>query len=264
MSIRVMTAVWDHADVSGGDLLVLLAMADFAADDGGQVYARQETLAAKSRMTDRNLRYCLLKLQSAGYISQVSRRQGGVVEWRVNPDPENIAARKPTSGEPGTGLPTEPSVDPSGKDVSNETSSSSTSSEPSRPTSKTAESNGKTGSTGSCALNDTVRLLFSYWKAQCGHPNAKLTRDRESKVAARLREGYRVPEIRRAIEGAAKHAYVDDRGVRYDDLELICRSGSKLEGFIQRASATGGAAAAPVSSAELAAAFDRGPSRSGL
>jgi hypothetical protein len=109
-----------------------------------------------------------------------------------------------------------------------------------------------------------VRLLFSYWKAQCGHPNAKLTRDRESKVAARLREGYRVPEIRRAIEGAAKHAYVDDRGVRYDDLELICRSGSKLEGFIQRASATGSAAAAPVSSAELAAAFDRGPSRSGL
>jgi hypothetical protein len=36
MSIRVMTAVWDHADVSGGDLLVLLAMADFAADDGGR------------------------------------------------------------------------------------------------------------------------------------------------------------------------------------------------------------------------------------
>jgi hypothetical protein len=57
---------------------------------------------------------------------------------------------------------------------------------------------------------------------------------------------------------------VDDRGVRYDDLELICRSGSKLEGFIQRASANGSAAAAPVSSAELAAAFDRGPSRSGL
>jgi hypothetical protein len=55
-------------------------------------------------MTDRNLRYCLLKLQSAGYISQVRRRQGGVVEWRVNPDPENIAARNPLPGSPELGF----------------------------------------------------------------------------------------------------------------------------------------------------------------
>jgi hypothetical protein len=59
MSIRVMTAVWDHADVSGGDLLVLLAMADWADDDGRRCFPTQGTLAAKSRMTDRNLRYCL-------------------------------------------------------------------------------------------------------------------------------------------------------------------------------------------------------------
>jgi hypothetical protein len=265
MSIRVMTAVWDHADVSGGDLLVLLAMADWADDDGRKCFPTQGTLAAKSRMTDRNLRYCLLKLESAGYISQVGRRQGGVVEWRVDPDPENIAARNSASGGVGSGLPTDPSGIHQEKDVSNETSSSDALAEPSRPTSQTADLNGNgMVPPGDCMINDKVRPLFDYWRVTCGHPNAKLTRDRRAKVLARLREGYRTPEIRRAIEGAAKHAYVDDRGVRYDDLELICRNGSKLEGFIGRASANGSAAAAPVSSAELAAAFDRGPSRSGL
>jgi hypothetical protein len=34
MSVRVMSAVWDTADVSGAKLLLLLALADNANDDG--------------------------------------------------------------------------------------------------------------------------------------------------------------------------------------------------------------------------------------
>jgi hypothetical protein len=37
-----------------------------------------------------------------------------------------------------------------------------------------------------------------------------------------------------AIRGAALAAYVDEGGVRHDDLELICRNEVKLEKFIDR------------------------------
>ena len=81
----------------------------------------------------------------------------------------------------------------------------------------------------------TVRGLFAYWQERCHHPQAKLTSDRRSKILARLRDGYTAEQIRSAIDGAAVGAYVDERGKRHDDIELICRNGSKLESFIDRA-----------------------------
>jgi hypothetical protein len=80
----------------------------------------------------------------------------------------------------------------------------------------------------------TVSALFAYWQQQCGHIHAKLTADRRGKIRARLREGYKPEQVRTAIDGAARAAFVDN-GKRFDDIELICRSGSKLEDFIARA-----------------------------
>jgi hypothetical protein len=79
-----------------------------------------------------------------------------------------------------------------------------------------------------------ARDLFAYWQDRCGHPHAKPTRDRLAKVQARLREGYTPEQIRQAIDGASVAPYVDDNGKRFDDLELVCRNGSKLESFIGR------------------------------
>jgi hypothetical protein len=123
MSIRVMTAVWDHAAVSGGDMLVLLAMADFAHDDGAGVYPLQSTLAAKARMSERNLRYCLEALEEKGYIERIGKR-GTRTLWRVEPNPANIATRQPASAQSGNGLPTEPLGEPSVEEGSIEPSSS--------------------------------------------------------------------------------------------------------------------------------------------
>lgn len=85
--------------------------------------------------------------------------------------------------------------------------------------------------TGEAAV---IRELFAYWQQRCGHPQAKLTADRRGKVKARLREGYTAEQIRAAIDGAAEAPFVGDNGKRYDDLELICRKGSKVEDFIER------------------------------
>lgn len=82
-----------------------------------------------------------------------------------------------------------------------------------------------------------ARELFEHWRTACGHPRAKLTDDRRRKIRARLREGYTVEQIRQAIDGAAARAFVNEQGVKFDDIELICRNGAKVEQFIARAAA---------------------------
>lgn len=83
----------------------------------------------------------------------------------------------------------------------------------------------------------SVAELFEHWRTACGHPRAKLTDGRRRKIRARLKEGYTVEQLRQAIDGAAVGAFVNEQGVKFDDIELICRNGSKVEQFIARAGA---------------------------
>ncbi len=76
--------------------------------------------------------------------------------------------------------------------------------------------------------------LFDYWRDKCGHPRARFTADRRRAVNGRLKDGYAVEDIQLAIRNAANCAFVNEAGVKFDDLEWICRSGSKLEGFMNR------------------------------
>lgn len=81
-----------------------------------------------------------------------------------------------------------------------------------------------------------VRLLFEFWQEQCGHPQAILDAKRRTAIEGRLRDGYTVEQIRTGILGAARAAYVNDAGKRFDDIELVCRNAVKLDSFIDRAS----------------------------
>ena len=81
-----------------------------------------------------------------------------------------------------------------------------------------------------------VSQVFEYWvKAMKKTASTKLTVNRKKKIAARLKEGYSVDDILKAIDGCARsphHMGANDTGSIYDDLELICRSGEKLEQFM--------------------------------
>ena len=68
MSVDVMSRVWKHSTQRGGALLVLLALADFA-DDDGYAWPAVPTIAAKARMTERNARYVLRELEASGEIA---------------------------------------------------------------------------------------------------------------------------------------------------------------------------------------------------
>ena len=92
-----------------------------------------------------------------------------------------------------------------------------------------------TDTSGDSSPNDAVREVFDYWRQVMGKNNlTKLTKERRNKIQTRLKEGYNVDQIKQAIDGCAQspfHMGKNDAGTLHDDLELICRNGSKLEWF---------------------------------
>jgi Helix-turn-helix domain len=63
MSIRVMTAVWDHSPYESGELLVLLALADWA-DDQGRCWPSVQAIAQKARLKERQVYNILQKFRA--------------------------------------------------------------------------------------------------------------------------------------------------------------------------------------------------------
>lgn len=64
MSIKVMNWVWDHSPAKGTELLMLLAIADNAADDGSNAFPSVSTLARKTRLDERTVQRIIRKLAS--------------------------------------------------------------------------------------------------------------------------------------------------------------------------------------------------------
>jgi len=69
MSIKIMSEVWDHATVSQGTLLVLLALADSADERSRECWPAISSIAAKARLSDRQAQRCITELQEAGIVA---------------------------------------------------------------------------------------------------------------------------------------------------------------------------------------------------
>lgn len=78
MSVKVMTRVWDTSEQAGSDLLLLLALAD-RADDDGICWPGIANLAQKTRSSERQTKRNISKLEDRGelYISYQSGKAGG-------------------------------------------------------------------------------------------------------------------------------------------------------------------------------------------
>lgn len=81
MSIKVMTEVWEHSQQEGGALLVLLALADHA-NDQGYCWPSVPTLAKKARLSERHVRRILSDLQETGEL-EIEARTGRSNYYRV-------------------------------------------------------------------------------------------------------------------------------------------------------------------------------------
>lgn len=69
MSIKVMNAVWEQDDLDASETLVMLALADWANDDG-LCWPSLERLTEKTRLTERGLRGIILRLEERGYLER--------------------------------------------------------------------------------------------------------------------------------------------------------------------------------------------------
>ena len=78
MSLKALTRVWSDSQAKGGDLLVLLAIADEANDDG---LANPSTaaIAKKSRLDRRQVRRIIRRLEKFGELRTL-KSSGG---WNV-------------------------------------------------------------------------------------------------------------------------------------------------------------------------------------
>ncbi|MGB8601101.1 MAG: hypothetical protein WCD42_02780 [Rhizomicrobium sp.] len=84
MSLRLTADVLDYAPYDGGTLLVLLALASWANDDGTRIFPRIEAMAAKARLGVRATQYALRQLEEDGVLSVVSAGRGRkTTEYRL-------------------------------------------------------------------------------------------------------------------------------------------------------------------------------------
>lgn len=77
--------------------------------------------------------------------------------------------------------------------------------------------------------------VFEFWKVHMKHPRSQLDVKRQKNVKARLKDGYSVEDLCNAVRGcklSAFHMGDNKQGKKFDDLELICRDGPKVDGFI--------------------------------
>jgi hypothetical protein len=74
MSIKIMSHVWEHSQASGTELLLLLAIADHA-DDQGRAFPSIERLAHKTRTSRTTVKRLLKRLEALGELT-VARGQG--------------------------------------------------------------------------------------------------------------------------------------------------------------------------------------------
>jgi len=84
---------------------------------------------------------------------------------------------------------------------------------------------------------DSIDEIFEFWKATMKkRGTTKLDPQRKKKIQDRLKDGYSIERIKNAIIGCSispHHQGQNSTFTVYNDIELICRSPSKLEFFEQ-------------------------------
>lgn len=84
MSIRLMTAVWEREDLSATHKLVLLALADWANDEG-LCWPSINRLSIKTSMAGRSIQRLIRQLEEMGFIRREETAGKGNRYWIVIP-----------------------------------------------------------------------------------------------------------------------------------------------------------------------------------
>lgn len=85
VSITLMSAVWDKAPVSGAELLLLLAMADHANDEG-YLHPTPIALAKKARVARETAWRAISRFEKVGLLVRVGVTDRGLPAWQMHID----------------------------------------------------------------------------------------------------------------------------------------------------------------------------------
>lgn len=115
MSLPVMVWVLRNSEERLGRRLVLLALAEFAHDDGTKAFPALATIAARARLSESQTRSCLRELEEAGSIEHTGDTSKGVRIYSVlmtpsEGGPESGGGRNTAVGGPDLGP--DPGKDP--------------------------------------------------------------------------------------------------------------------------------------------------------
>ena len=92
------------------------------------------------------------------------------------------------------------------------------------------------------ALYPQAEIVFAHWKRACNHPRSLLGEKRREAILSRLKEGYTVEQLCKAVDGLAYDPNQKPRKngsmERYDDLEIAMRSDQNVERYANRAPRT--------------------------
>ncbi len=86
------------------------------------------------------------------------------------------------------------------------------------------------------SVTKKAEKVFQYWKTICGKGDRTTFTDKRKKAVINRLKKYSVKDIFDAIDGCKRsphHVGLNDTGTVYDDLELICRSDTHVERFIE-------------------------------
>lgn len=219
MSVEAMS--WAlSTPLSGTAKIILIGLANHATAEMDHARPAVARLATYANCDRRTVQRHLRQLEADGWIAAMGahpvdgRPDRAVTIYRLIPRGdtgaaplENGATSEHERGD--TAMPPEPSIEPSS----------------SVEVARTREA------------SDPFLHCFAYWQERTGHQRARPTADLRRKFQARLAEGFTVDDVRTGIDGIAVNGYVNERGVKHDDFELVVRNGEKLRLNIARASA---------------------------
>ena len=86
VSVKIMSLVFERYPNGGGEMLLALALADHAHDDGTRIFPSVATLASKTRQSRRTVQNQLHKMVDEGWLIPVANLKGGrnkAVEYHI-------------------------------------------------------------------------------------------------------------------------------------------------------------------------------------
>lgn len=272
MSWQAVERVLATSASQNNERLVAIVLAEATRADGRDAYPSVPTIAARARCGESTVRKALASLVERGEwvedgVGPAGTRRFHLVLAEAPATPRSVRARPWQGSSPADPAPPQDlhprrpehvgpqDLAPAPQDLADPPADPAP--EPSFNRPKPSTEPPVSVEPDRLDVGRVVRDLFAYWQATCGHPNAKLVAKRRRAVEGRLREGYTEAEIRKAIDGAAKAAHVSDQGVRFDDLALICRDGTKVELNIKRAAGASGARPAIASERDDFSQYDQ-------